>query len=227
MIRIAALLLLLVAGLPAADGLDQAYAAWSQGRAAEAIPALHAAAVADDRWDRWCDLGLAAAAAGDPGRAAAWLLEAHHRAPGASEPVQALTALGVELPTTWSQLLGPVAIPGTTAAGPLLLALAAACLGYAAVGRRRRPALIAGAALLVLALPGQLARQLDAGHHLVAVVAPSHLLDSTGEPITGSALPPGTVAVREHPREWSGRIAVRLSDGRRGWLPRADTIAEP
>lgn len=222
----ALLLVLCLTGLGASE-LERAYDAWGQGRASEALPALHAAALAEDRWDRWYDLGLAAAAVGDTGRAAAWLLEAHHRAPGAARPRQALRALGVDLPPTWSGRLGPLALPGATLAGPLLLALAAACLGYAAVARRRRPALLLGVALLLVALPGHLARQFDAGRVLVAVVAPSHLLDSTGEAIADGALAPGTVARREDGREWAGRIAVRLSDGRRGWLPLADTHATP
>jgi len=225
--RLFAILLVIAGGRLVAAELDQAYAAWGQGRAIEAIEPLYAAAQVDDRWDRWCDLGLAAAAAGDPGRAAAWLLEAHRRAPGARAPIQGLAALGVDLPVSWTRRLGPLAAPGATGIGPLLLALAAACLGYAAVGRRRKPALIAGLALLLLALPGQVARQLDAGRDLVAVVTPSHLLDSTGAPIAGGALTPGTVATREPRAPWSGRIAVRLGDGRRGWLPQADTVAEP
>jgi hypothetical protein len=138
--------------------------------------------------------------------------------------VQALAALGSELPPSWSGRLGPLGLPGASLVGPLLLALGAACCAYAAVARRRRPSLDLGIVLLLIALPGQIARQLDAGRDLVAVVQPSHLLDSTGAPIADAALPPGSVLARSGDRPWAGRIAVRLPDGRSGWLPVADTV---
>jgi len=220
------LLVLCVTTSAHAADLEAAYTAWGQGRPAEAVPSLHAAAAAEDHWALWCDLGLAAAAAGDRGRAAAWLLTAHRRAPGAEEPVAALAVLGAELEPTWSGRLGPLAVPGQSLAGPLLFFLAAGCLALAAI-RPRRGLWPAGLICLALALPGQIALHLDATRDYVAVVQPSHLLDSTGEPIEGADLPPGTVLRRADKAPWGGRILVELDDGRRGWLPLSDTRAEP
>ncbi|MDA3959913.1 MAG: hypothetical protein PF961_03915, partial [Planctomycetota bacterium] len=173
-------------------------------------------------------LGLAAAAADRPGPAAAWLLEAHRRAPGASEPVQALRVLGAEIPSTWSASLGPLAAPGASLAGPLLLALGAALAAFALCAPQRRLNwLILAGALLLLALPGQLARQVDARHTLVAVVTPSHLLDATGAPIPGGAVTPGTVLTQHAHAAWNGRMRTTRADGLSGWLPVADTEARP
>jgi hypothetical protein len=215
----AVLAMLLAATCPAAD---DPYASWSHGRPQDALPGLLQRATADGGWDAWLDLGLAAAAAGDA-RATAWLLEARARAPEREEPRAALRALGATLPTDWFDRLGPLAWPGCGWPGVAALAIAGLALGLALTGRGRRGAglAVAGAALVVAA-PGQLASWHDGAIQLVATVRDTRLLDSAGNP--GVAVAAGTVAVRE-PQSWPGRVLVLLPDGRRGYLPLADTQA--
>lgn len=208
------------------DTLEAAYTAWSQGRPIEALPALHEAAVTSDRWDAWLDLGLAAAAADQNGPAVAWLLKAHERAPTATEPLEALRALGCNPPASATARIGPLALPGTGILAAVLLLLGCGLLGYATFARQRRlSCLIAGILLSASTLPGIIAAWLDSQHHLAAVVSPSHLLDSTGTPLEDGAVAPGTLAQREPREAWNGRILVTLEDERRGWLPIASTEA--
>jgi tetratricopeptide (TPR) repeat protein len=209
-------------------GADDPYALWSAGRPAAAIPALYAAAQASGRWDAWLDLGLAAAAAQDRPRAAAWLAEAARRAPERREPREALRALDPahSIALSWSERLGPLAWPGTGWPAVVLLGGAGLALGLALAGRRRRAsAAFLGCVALAAAAPGQLAGLRDARHELLAVARDSHLLDSAGNP--GDALPAGTLAERELQQPWPERVFVRLADGRRGYLALVDTQAGP
>ena len=222
------LLALLLGAVAPLAGADDPYAVWSGGHPDAAIPALYAAAQASGRWDAWLDLGLAAAAAQDRPRAAAWLAEAARRAPERREPREALRALdpaqGVAL--SWSERLGPLTWPGTGWSAVALLAGAGLALGLALAGRRRRgAATLIGCAALAAVAPGQLAQLHDSRHELFATARDSHLLDSAGNP--GDALPAGTVAEREAQAVWAGRVLVHLPDGRRGYLALVDTRAEP
>lgn len=219
----AGLLLLAAAGY--AGSAEDPYQLWSHGRPQEAIPALLRQAQASDRWDAWLDLGLAAAAAGDRGRAAAWLVTARARAPERDEPRAALRALGAELPPSWPSRCGPLAWPGSGWPGVVGLGLIGTALGYAALARRGRGAGLMVALLGALAVaPGLCARILEGRLALVAAVRDTQLLDSTGSPI--GAVGSGTVARQESPTPWSGRLRVALADGRRGYLAIADTRAE-
>jgi hypothetical protein len=220
---VAGMLLLLALG--DTRGAEDPYQLWSHGRPHDAIPALLLQAQSSDRWDAWLDLGLAAAAAGERGRAAVWLVAARARAPERDEPRAALRALGAELPPTWYSRCGPLAWPGCGWPGVALLGLIGTALGYAAVARAGRALalLVALLGALVVA-PGLCARILDGRLALVAVVRDTELLDSTGSP-TG-AVAGGTVAVQESQTPWSGRLRVALADGRRGYLEIADTRAD-
>ncbi|MCK6491694.1 MAG: hypothetical protein L6R48_25900 [Planctomycetes bacterium] len=203
--------------LAAADPYD----AWSQGRPAEAVAPLVAAARADGRWDSWLDAGLAAAAASDYGRAIACLAEANRAAPERSEPRDALRALGAALPLTYSERVGPIALPGVGWAGVALLGAAGLALGGAWALRRGRGAVLtAGVAAVVVAVPGVVAPWLDARVHWVATVRATHALDSTGAPLR--ALPAGTLLVHPPAAAWSGRVLVRLGDGSLAFVPAAD-----
>ncbi len=219
----AGLLLLLV--VASARGADDPYQLWSHGRPQEAIPALLLRAQDSDRWDAWLDLGLAAAAAGDRGRAAVWLVAARARAPERDEPRAALRALGAELPPSWHSRCGPLAWPGSGWPGVAVLGLIGIALGYAALARHGRAAglLVAFLGAVVVA-PGLCARILDGRLALVAVVRDTQLLDSTGSP--AGAVGGGTVAVQESETPWSGRLRVALADGRRGYLAISDTRAD-
>jgi hypothetical protein len=218
--------LLLLAALTALTGADDPYAAWGHGRPQDALPALHQTATTTQRWDAWLDLGLAAAAADQRGKAVAWLVRAHQAAPEQAGPREALAALGATLPGRWLDRLGPLALPGIGWPGLALLALAGFAAGHALAGRRRRGlALGVLTAALVLALPGQLAWQHDHRQILVATVRDSHLVDSAGAP--QDAVPMGTIAIRAAPDAWSGRVLVALPDGRRGYLAEADLVAQP
>jgi hypothetical protein len=217
------LLLLIATGVFAAD---DPYAVWGHGRPQDAIAPLHRLATASGRWDAWHDLGLAAAAAGERGRAAAWLVEAHRLAPERREPLDALRALGSSPPAGWFDRLGPLAWPGCGWSGVILCGLGGLALGWALAEKRRRGAALAlGLVACVAAAPGQLALLADARQPLTAVVRDSHLLDSAGKP--GEAVAAGTIVAREPQPPWAGRVLVRLGDGRRGYLPLADTEADP
>lgn len=217
---------LLLVALITLNGAEDPYAAWGHGRPQDAITALHQTAVSSDRWDAWLDLGLAAAAADQRGKAVAWLVLAHNAAPEQTEPREALTVLGATLPARWLDRLGPLALPGIGWQGLAILALGGLAAGHALTGRRRR-GLAVGLALLALclALPGQLAWQHDHRQILVATVRDSHLVDSTGTP--QDAVPAGTIAIRAAPEAWAGRVLVTLADGRRGYLAQADLDASP
>lgn len=215
MIRVLALLGLLLGTGVAEDP----YETWAQGRPAEALPTL--IAQAGDHWDRWQDAGLAAAAAGDQGRAVACLARAMTLAPEEADPRRALRALGVECPPSWHERAGPLGLPGRGWSGVVLLALAGVALGWAAVGRRhRRSAGFLGAALVVVILPGQLASVVDGQHHWAATVRPTHLLDHAGVPL--APLAAGTLLRLPDRAGWSGRVVVALPDGREGFLAAAD-----
>lgn len=209
---------ILLAGLLA--GADP-YDAWAQGRPGEAVPELVTLARASGRWDAWLDAGLAAAAAGERGTAAACLAAAHNRAPEQPAPREALRALGAALPATWCERGGPVAAPGLGWSGVVLLGLAGLALGGAAALRRGRTAcLLLGGVALLAALPGQAAMLLDGRRSWVAVVRDSAALDSTGTPLR--ALPAGSLLERAADEVWAGRVLVRLGDGGLAYVAEAD-----
>lgn len=201
---------------------DDAYALWSNGHPREALPGLQDNAIASDRWDAWFDLGLAAAASGDRGRACAWLLRARERAPERPEPREALLALGASLPPSWIERIGPLAVPGRGWLGCALMLVAGLGIGYAIFAKRwRQPAACAGILALCAALPGEAAAWADARIDLIAVVNDTQLLDSTGQ--AKQPLAAGTILVRESPTPWSQRWQVHLLDGHRGFVPIPDT----
>jgi hypothetical protein len=207
------------------EAADDPYEAWGHGRPQDAIAALHERAQQSNRWDDWCDLGLAALAAGRQSDGTAWLVMAHRLAPEQAVPREALRAISVTLPTGWLDTVGPLAQPGLGWTGLIVLCLAGGLLGYAVVGRRRvLPAMI-GSGLLLIALPGRLAYDHDRDRLLVVTVRDSQLYDSTGRPIAD--VTEGTVLEQESEQVWANRILVRDQKGRRGHLPQADTIARP
>jgi hypothetical protein len=196
------------------------YAAWSQGRPDEAVAPLVASARDSGRWDAWLDAGLAAAAAGQHGPAVASLVQSHDLAPEQPAPRNALRALGVQLPTTWCERVGPIALPGTGWAAVAVLSLAGLGLGLGFGRSRWRPAMLTGSgALLILAAPGLLAVHLDRSPRWAATVRDTQALDSTGAPIR--AVPAGTLLQRSG-RTWDQRLGVTLPDGQACWLPASD-----
>jgi hypothetical protein len=210
----------------ALSAAEDPYQEWSHGHPQEALPGLLARAQASDRWDAWLDAGLAAAAANDRGRAAAWLLMARERAPERDEPRDALRALDLSVPPTWFSTLGPLTWPGCGWPGALLAALMGLALGYACVARRHRGRAVATAvACALLVAPGQIALEHERRIALVAAIRDTRLLDSVGNP--GLAVACGTIAVREPQDPWAGRLLVTLPGGARGYLPIADTIPPP
>ena len=224
MIRLPLCLMLLA--LPLLLSASDAYDAWAAGRPAEALPALHATALAGGRWDAWLDLGLAAADAGRRGPAVAWLVAAHRHAPQRPEPRQALAALGTPLPTGWIERLGPATWPGTGQAALPLALLAGVAFGWAIGWRRGRgAALVIGVLALAVLLPGVLATSADGRIAWAATTADTALLDASGRPLR--TLPAGTLLTRVTSSAWAGHDAVRLSDGTAGWVPAADLVAGP
>jgi len=220
------LVMLLFGLLTTIRGADDPYATWGHGRPQDAIAGLHQQAQASDRWDAWFDVGLAALAAGRDGEGTTWLLAAHRRAPERPEPRQALRAIEVTPPTGWLDRLGPLALPGLGWSGLVLITLAGLALGYGVCARRARsPAILTGVVLLLLAVPGRVAWEHDQGRLLVAAVRDSQLYDSAGRPV--AAIPAGTVLEQESTEVWAERILVHDTQGHRGHLPLADTIARP
>ena len=222
-IRCLFVILLALTGLAA---VDQPYAAWESGRPADAIPALYQRALAQDRWDAWYDLGLAAAAAGDKGRAAVWLIAAARRAPEQPEPRAALSINGTPLPVTWMDRLGPVAMPGTGVTGLILLGFSGLCLGLACTARSRRGlAGSLGVLGLLIAAPGMIGVMLDSRNAWAATVRDTHLLDSAGNPV--AQLPAGTVLRLVGDQAWAGRLGASLPNGQRGLVAQSDLVAKP
>jgi hypothetical protein len=217
MIR-ALLLLAVLLGLAAAEPIDAAYTAWNQGRPAEAIPALRQAATSSDHWAAWCNLGLAAAAAGQRGPAVVWLLEAHRRAPAAHQPIQALAVLETEVPVSWSAELGPIAALGQSWFALLAALIAGGGLAAGLLGTRARiPAVSIGLIAALSILPGLIAAWHDASRHFVATAQATALLDSAGRPLT--ELAPGTVLTLLAPEPHGGRYRVRTPGGQLGSVP--------
>ncbi|MFW5859807.1 MAG: hypothetical protein ACOCYP_07240 [Planctomycetota bacterium] len=224
------LLLLVCLHLHAAETMspvEGAYAAISQGRPAEAVGPLHAHARGSQVWHRWYDCANAAWAAGHPGHAAAWFLHAATLAPAEPAPRAALAAMELDPPPTWIARMGLLGVLLRGVAGLGLLFCGGALLGWALLGPRRHRlvAAVAGAVLLTVALPVQIALQLDRAHlaQWNAVVRNTHLLSSTGTPTR--PLPAGTL-VRRLPREpWAGQVLVDLGNGRRGYVALADLDA--
>lgn len=197
------------------------YAAWASGHPQDAIAALHERALSSQRWDAWFDVGLAAAAAGDKGHAAAWLLIAQRHAPERDEPRTALLANGTPLPPTWCDRLGPVAWPGTGVLGIVVLGLAGLALGWAVAGRKHRGlAVSVGLGALLLGTPGVIAVWHDSHAAFAAIVRDTNLLDSAGNPL--GPLSAGTVVERDSNATWSGRSVIALPDGRRGLVAAGD-----
>ncbi|HEX3132128.1 MAG TPA: hypothetical protein VHX44_00940, partial [Planctomycetota bacterium] len=163
-----AVTLLIITPLTMTPGADDPYATWGHGRPQDAIAGLHQQASASDHWDAWFDLGLAALAAGRQGDGTAWLIAAHRRAPERPEPRQALRAINITPPIGWLDHLGPLALPGLGWSGMVLIALAGLTLGYGFCARGRRwPAILVGAGLLLLAVPGRVAWEHDQSRLLV------------------------------------------------------------
>lgn len=201
----------------------QAYDCIAQGRPREALACLRERAQTLATWHDWYDAGRAAIEAGERPHAIAWLLRAHQLAPAAPEPRRALLRLGIEPPPTWLDRLGLWGRLTAGLTGGLALALGGAALGYAASARAGRlTALLTGCALLLATLPAQLALTLDAhgSPALSVVVHPSCLLSSTGRP--QADLEAGTVIERLPRDPWSGRVLVRLADGRTGYVALTD-----
>ena len=195
------------------------YDLWAQGRPAEAVPTLMAQATT---WADWMDVGLAAAAAQDPGVAAAGLARAAVLAPTRPEPRSALRALGHPVPPSISERLGPLARPGVGWAALGTLGLGGAALGWG-LARRRRWAVALGTVAVLLALPGQVATWLP-GPTWVVPVRATTLLDHAGAALT--PVPAGTLLERSPGAVWHGRVPVVLPDGRRGFLAQGDLLPE-
>ena len=214
--RLATLLLCSTLALWSAE---DPYAAWAQGRPADAVPAL--IANAGDHWDRWYDAGLAAAAAEDRGRAVACLARAMTLAPEEADPRHALRALGVDVPASWHERAGPLALAGQGWSAVIVLTLAGLALGWAVAGRRGQRIAWGGFAVLTLAAaPGLASSVLDSRDTWAGVVRATQLLDHAGVP--QMPLEAGSL-VRLPTREgWAGRVVVRLRDGREGFVPAVD-----
>ncbi|HYE06627.1 MAG TPA: hypothetical protein VEL07_14010 [Planctomycetota bacterium] len=217
-LAIAASIAVLASASPMAAAED-AYAAWERGDPAASLAALSERAHATDRWDAWLDAGLAAAAAGERGQAAAALLAAHRRAPERAEPRQALAAIGATLPPGWLDRLGPIAWPGLGWSGAALATLAGLALAFGAARRRGRWIAI-GVLAALAAAPGQIASWRDRRVPLAAIVADTHLYDSAGA--AGAALGAGTLVERDAHQPWAGRRLVRTPDGAKGYVAAAD-----
>ncbi len=217
-------LLLLTGGILSTFAAEADYQAWAQGRPAEALAGLEQQAFSDtERWDYWYDLGLAAAEAGQEGKAIAWLLQARERAPHEEDIHTALTALQVQLPTQWTDTLGPLAWPGMGIYGIILLFIAGLLLGAAVcISKRRGLSILTGSFLLALVLPGVIAQTRDASISYRSIVQDTHLLDSTGHPIT--PLRTGSILIQERELP-GGRLLVQLPQGQRGFVEGADCTA--
>ncbi len=170
----------------------------------------------------WTDAyarGCAAATAGDRGTAAVALLAAHRGAVLRDEPRAALRAIGVALPTTWCEWLGPLAAPARGWSGLALCALAGLALGVG-LGLRsgRRWALVIGGLAMLAVAPGLAAANLDARTPWAVTRTATALFDSGGALL--QPLPAGTL-VRTG-RTVATQVLVTLDDGRRGLVPSAD-----
>jgi len=208
-------LLILALAAVAADP----YAAWQQGRPAEAIPVLTAQAEASDSMAAWYDLGLAQHAAGDQGAAVASLLHAHRRAPLDARPRDALRQIGCPLPATWADHLGPVALPARGWPGLLLAVLAGSLLALALTQRRARGWSVGGGIIAAwLLAPGLVAAWLDGRRAWAATLADSALHDSRGLP--QRSLSAGTLV--EQTGVSGVHAIVRLPDGSVGLVPLGD-----
>ncbi len=196
--------------------------AWAQGRPAETLPALVAEAERTATWHAWQDAALCAAAAGERGQAAAYLMEARRRAPGRDEPRQAMAVLGIAGPVLLTDRIGPIAIPGSGWAGVAVLLIAGLAIGAWIMpwrGPRQVWLPVVAVVALLLAGPGVVAAWIDAADRHAATIHDTQLLDATGAPVT--ALTAGTVVEVVGPA-WSHRLPVRLEDGRSGFIPAGD-----
>ena len=212
-----ALLLAIVMTLPATED-----AAWAQGRPAEALPVLLATARNGHAWNQWYDAGLCAAAAGERGRAAACLLAARRTAPERPEPKATLAVLGIDQPILWTDRLGPLSMPGSGWPAVVLAAIAGLALGGFITARRRSGWwLVVGLVAFLALAPGQVAVWRDHDDPHRTTLRDTQLLDATGAPV--APLAAGTVIELLPGEPWAGRIAVRLVDGRAGFLPIGDT----
>jgi|GEM_PF-2621532 len=224
MIRALLILVALGMGLLGLVASEDPYALWQHGRPHEALSGLQAQAERSNTWQAWYDLGLAAAAANQPGPAAAWLLKAHTRAPWRAEPRHALRVLGSPPPAGWLTWLGPVAWPGT---GWIALSLAAlAGLGFAGVcvARTKRTWWLVGGVLsTLLVAPGIVASLHDGRQPLAVILQPSQLLDASGHP--QRSLPPGMIVTFLDQEAWQERRLVALADGTHGYVPVLDLAA--
>jgi hypothetical protein len=209
--------LLVCAGLLAAS---DAYLPWSQGRPAESVAPLLQQAQRSDAWHAWLDAGLAAEAAGRPALATACFLRARQREPAETAPALAVRGGG---PALWSDSLGPVADVAAGWWGLVLASLGGVALGWGlAGGRRRGQALLSGGAVLVLVLPGLVARLHDGQQHWLVLQRDS-VLSEPG----GAQLQPLSAGAWLQPQEappWNGRRLAVAPDGTRGWVPLDDVV---
>ncbi len=204
---------------------DAAYDAWGQNRPGEAVSLLYERAQKSDAWYDYYDLGLAAHDNREYGKAVAWLLAAHLRAPSEQEPKWALEAMEIPVPPSWLDKLGPLAIPGTGWLGVLLMLGAGCCIGMSIVHHGWRWRLLSVAGLcLVLALPGSVAHSVDSQRNLHACVRDCPLLDATGQPL--QTLPAGTIVIEER-KLANGRLLIQLTTGQRGFIDKTYCDAKP
>lgn len=224
LIRIGLCLLFCISLVHAADQ-QAAHDAFMQNRPDEAIPILFKQAESEQRWFDYYDLGLAAHHSGQHGKAVAWLLEAHQRAPEMAEPLQALQALKVQMPASWLERLGPLAIPGIGYNGLIFMLLAGFAAALALLHKRWRwRSIVLMALCLVVSLPGSIAHSIDSQRSLIATVTECPLLGPTGQPL--QTLKPGTILVAEK-RMPNNRILVRLPNDQRGFIDSQNCHATP
>ncbi len=221
MIRALLFLFALALSLSRLGASEEPYALWQHGRPAEAVPALRDIAEHSDQWQAWYDLGLAAAAANQPGPAAAWVLKAHMRAPWRAEPRHALTVLGSPPPAGWLTWLGPVAWPGTGWSAVVIAALAGLSFAAACIARNKRSGWLVGALVATLIVaPGLVASFHDTRQPLAVILQSTQLLDASGHPLR--SLPAGLITTLLDHEAWQERRLVMLADGTRGYVSVVD-----
>ena len=205
--------------LGADDTLTGAYDMWAAGRPAEAAQQLSAHAGTD--WTKWYDAGLAFHEAGDRTQTVVSLVQAHRLQPAAAQPITALGELGIAVPTSMHQQLGPLAMPQWPWWPLLALAVGSALLVYG--GIKSRKLLTIGIIITLSAGPAMWAQVVDADRLLRVTLIDSHVLDGSGQALQDGAIAAGSV-VQLVPDQapWQGRVLIQQSGGLRGWLPQQD-----